>query len=106
MDVDDTLIKWKSSGGDLLDIWEVNTNVVEYVCNWLDQHPEGRLYIWSSGGQDYARIWAERVFPDRDWRYMAKMPIAPQPGDTFLDDSPMDVFAAATIHPDHLEVEA
>lgn len=103
VDVDDTLIKWESSGGELADTWKVNANVVGYVCNWLDKHPEGCLYIWSSGGRDYARTWAERVFPGWDCRYMAKMPIKPEPGDTFLDDSPMDIFASVTIHPDHLE---
>lgn len=100
VDVDDTLVKWADAvEGRLVTEWERNEDVVVAIKRWRAKWPFGRLVIWSSGGRDYARTWADRLLKDETWEAEAKWAIVPDETKTFIDDAPFACFASRTIHP-------
>ena len=103
VDIDDTLVTWKDPlEGRLAHEWEVNVNVVQMI-QWWNENAIGPVVIWSSGGQSYARMWADRLLCGSHWSACeSKFNLLPQPGDVCLDDMPFDSFARQTIHPKEL----
>ncbi len=67
VDVDDTLILWLDEGGQhdpfgiVGDAWKPNTRLILEIERWVDTHPNDRVVVWSGGGEDYARMWGQRV---------------------------------------------
>jgi hypothetical protein len=101
VDIDDTLVRWKDPiQGRLVSEWEWNDHVIEYMRRW-----KGRIVVWSSGGVDYASMWANRLEQKVGLAVSAveaKWPRIPLPDDVFLDDMPMDSFKDSALHPAEL----
>lgn len=111
VDVDDTLVTWLGGTephpyGHGSESWEPNEAVRAYVRKWRSEHPEGIVIVWSGGGADYARTWAERLLPDDADFAMAKSNVTHTAERTFIDDSPFAVWASRNIHPRDLPVPA
>lgn len=105
VDVDDTLVKWHDPvEGNLITEWEANWPVIRYIFHWLWENPEGEVVIWSTGGEEYAQQWAQKILPAYKWEAMEKYDRDPQLGDVFIDDDPMPAYAAVNIHPSQLEL--
>ena len=99
VDCDDTLILWPLyegtqvvSGAD----WKLNQPLIEAVTKFMQFNPSYDLVIWSGGGVDYARRWAEKCFPDKAWEIQPKLLrgminayilVGPNGDDICVDDS-------------------
>lgn len=97
VDVDDTLILW-TLAGKIGYTSAPNPPVIAFVERWGEQHPEGEIVVWSSGGQDYAADWGHKLLKVT-FRAEAKWNRIPEPGDVFIDDDPWPTYSRATLHP-------
>ena len=104
VDVDDTLILWSKDlrNGLYATHYEPNIDVVHFVRVWRQFHPDGEITVWSLGGKDYAEKHASDHLPGLYDVCVAKYPRIPNPGEVYLDDDPLPIYRAATIHPDGL----
>ena len=76
VDCDDTLVLWLNQDGQPLegqnpygggsDKYELNTALIGTVVDFLDTNPGWDLVVWSGGGSQYAKVWADRCFPFHD----------------------------------------
>lgn len=99
VDVDDTLVKWADAlEGRLVTDWEPNEAVIAYAKAWT-----GKVVVWSSGGSNYAEMWARRLLPETFDEALAKYPAIMADGDVALDDMPFDVWKHRAIHPKDLQ---
>lgn len=99
VDVDDTLVKWADAiEGRLVTEWEPNAAVIHYAEQW-----KGDVVVWSSGGEDYARMWGQRLLSHVPHTAASKFWLIPSGEDVCLDDMPFDSFKSRTIHPKTLE---
>ncbi len=104
VDCDDTLIRWLDPlEGRLTSEWEPNTAVQEFVRNWKLEHPDGEVIVWSSGGEDYARMWGYRLLPDVPHVALSKFNAIVTADDLCIDDMPFEVWKHRSIHPKSLE---
>ncbi len=96
IDCDDTLVRWRDAepGKLLVTEWEANHDVIAHAEAW-----RGRVVVWSSGGQEYAAMWGQRLLNHVPHTAMCKEPIAMFPGDAAIDDDPLPEWAAYAIHP-------
>lgn len=101
VDVDDTLIIWMDPlEGRISHEWKWNRSVIQFMRMW-----KGEIILWSSGGKEYASIWADRLFRAHEIavdRVDAKWPVIPVEDDVFLDDSPFSIWASHSLHPREL----
>lgn len=92
VDCNDTLVLWKYAWKEGVLVpgeprYEMNIPLIGDVNCFLDHHPEYTLIVWSGGGVEYARGWAEKcnfqqhfvAILDKDMRY-------PQDQDICVDD--------------------
>ena len=97
VDCDDTLVLWLNEDGQPLegqnpygggsDRWEPNTALIEAIRVRMKADPELRLIIWTGGGNEYGRTWAERLMPGEWDMAGAKDPRLPLPEDLCIDDA-------------------
>lgn len=105
VDCDDTLVRWLGEDGQALEgqnpygggseRWEANAELVEAIRAWMraNEADDPRLIVWSGGGYDYARVWADRILPG-EWHMAVSKDIAlPQYEDVCVDDAPIKVRA-------------
>lgn len=96
VDCDDTLVLWqaekrtRSDGLYLFDEWQRNDELIEAIEGFLRQAEEEifelNLVVWSYGGEEYARKWAELFFPNRMWEALDKDPMIPDDESICIDD--------------------
>lgn len=90
IDCDDTLVRWRDEEpGKLVTEWEANHDVINYAERW-----RGRVVVWSSGGQEYAAMWGQRLLNHVPHTAMCKEPVALLAGDVLIDDDPWPEWAA------------
>ena len=73
VDCDDTLVLWLNEDGQPLegqnpygggsDKYELNQALIDAVVDFLDTNLDWELVVWSGGGSQYAKVWADRCFP-------------------------------------------
>jgi len=75
VDVDDTLVIYDDGRnephpyGIYHDIpYTINEKLLEGIKEWNLGNPESWIIIWSGGGEEYARMWAERLGLLEGWR--------------------------------------
>lgn len=93
VDCDDTLILWEKgatapNGLYMGSEWQKNEPLIEAIRSW-----EGPVMVWSGGGKDYARMWAERCEIDCDatWdKFGPNMKLVSEQ-DVCVDDQPLKV---------------
>lgn len=105
VDCDDTLVLWLNDGkvtaGPLLpegphpygagaDRWLPNEVLIEAIRARQKAEPR-TLVIWTGGGTDYARTWADRLMPNEYDAALSKDTRLPLPGDLCIDDMPLKV---------------
>lgn len=67
VDVDDTLILYHTEeepnpyGVYLGTPYSFNTRLVQGILNFAAENPESLIVVWSGGGQQYAREWADKA---------------------------------------------
>lgn len=95
VDVDDTLVLWLIDGqpadgplpfGTGAEDWRPNTRLILEIELWCDANPEGKLIVWSGGGDTYATMWGRRLLHHLPHEAMAKDPRILMPGDIYVDD--------------------
>ena len=103
VDIDDTLVKWKDIiEGRLAQDWEVNHDVLKLINLW-HENSIGPITIWSSGGYNYAMVWANRLIPSHiQYAVASKSPLIASPTSVYIDDMPWETFKPNTIHPNEL----
>jgi cation transport ATPase len=85
IDVDDTLIRTFSTKRIPI------THMVDKVCRL---HEEGaELYLWSSGGADYARASAQELGIEKCFAGFLPKP------DLYIDDQPIDKWRCKHVYP-------
>jgi len=106
VDVDDTLIHWlgrldEESGEEC---WEVNQHVLDFVQWWPTAFDGGIVVVWSAGGKEYAKQWAERVMPEGFAYHTAEKKCFPATrDDAFIDNDPWPCFYKGEVaHPNDL----
>lgn len=116
VDCDDTLVKWLGVDGQPLEgqnpygggaeKWEANAELVVAIETWLEREKDAdpRVIVWSGGGGNYARRWAEMILPGR-WHLASEKNISyPADGDVCVDDALIKV-AGVLLTPDEFIAE-
>lgn len=130
VDCDDTLVLWLDGDGTPLggqnpygggsDKYELNQALIDAVVDFMDTHREYELVVWSGGGAQYAKGWADRCFPFKDllnddtdrrnWLQRAHVRTKdinlPQASDICVDDQPLAVNGACMTWQAFVEVNA
>lgn len=91
VDVDDTLVRWAPETRGVIhpygagaDDWEPNCNVVRLL---QALKAEGAfITIWSGGGADWARKWADKLVPNLYDVAADKYPRIPMSDEIYIDD--------------------
>lgn len=75
VDIDDTLVIYDDGRnaphpyGIYRDIpYTINEKLLKGIDEWNLGNPESWIIIWSGGGEEYARMWAERLGLIAGWR--------------------------------------
>ncbi len=67
VDVDDTLVLYQTGDGPhpygvYMGVpWEPNEKLIEGIHAYKMENPSHSIFIWSGGGKDYAKMWAEKL---------------------------------------------
>lgn len=110
VDVDDTLVRWEKDGevmagpnpyGGGSSGWKAHNALLDFITNW-----DGPVVIWSGGGADYARLWAERLMIRYNFA-CAKDPRKYPDGAVVIDDMDyvLDMPGTILVHPDEIKYE-
>ena len=91
IDCDDTLILYQSVGPNPFGFYmetpyEVNTELVQRIRNWAAQNPDDSIFIWSGGGEGYAKMWMNRLRLGDIAVPLGKEPDLIRDGDIVVDD--------------------
>ncbi len=91
IDCDDTLILYQKLGtnafGYYMDTpYEINTALVQRIKDWAEAHPEDSIFIWSGGGEWYAKMWMNKLRLGEIATPLAKEPNLIREGDIVVDD--------------------
>ncbi len=78
IDCDDTLVLYEHTvppnpyGLYLGTAWKPNERLIAGIRAFRISHPDALIIIWSGGGKEYARMWADRLLPGMDVVAMIK----------------------------------
>ncbi len=66
IDCDDTLALFQGEGPHPMAYYmgtpyTINTALVQRIRDWAEEHPEDSIFIWSGGGENYAKMWMNRL---------------------------------------------
>ena len=84
LDIDNTLIRWEIASNNK-EVPFVNGELVEAIYHYMVTNPKTKLFIWSGGGTEYAKKFAENVFIN--FQVVPKYITIPQEDDICIDDS-------------------
>ncbi len=96
VDVDDTLVIYKSPGPNPYGVymgepWVSNEKLIAGIVQFAEKNPESRIIIWSGGGKEYVEMWTNRFGISRFTEQMTKDPDSialVKEGDIIVDDMP------------------
>jgi len=108
VDCDDTLALFEGEGihpyGLLHGLpWKPNKPLIQRIKDFRAKNPDALIVIWSGGGEDYARVWMERLLSDIDADAMTKVSTAMalcRQGDIVVDDQPLAGISTIGPHDD------
>jgi len=101
VDVDDTLILWDDSARQMNqdqslwmgDKYKVNIELIGVINNFASKNPLVPIYVWSGGGRNYARHWADLYLDNVYDIALAKDTTLPNKEDICIDDQILSVKA-------------
>ncbi len=92
IDCDDTLILYQNAEaenpfGYYTDTpYNVNEALVQRIRDWAEAHPEDSIFIWSGGGEWYAKMWMNKLRLGDIATPISKEPLLIREGDIVVDD--------------------